>query len=1235
MEEERKALGSQLTERLESRLVRRPRIGFSPGFYERFGFTDPWLPQAYTESQHGGDEYTFLSGAPFREFMESLGRHRWEREQRYERQFSKALGASSYGVTSRQMQMSGSRGLFGSLSMVLPPPVITAAMVSSEAGHWDEESPRLADARPYSHAKKSESPWLSGPTKSPRVPRVKPAANKVESERLPDVSSAASAVEPDKKTKVRAKLTKTGVPAVAKVDTGKVEQATEALAIDVVRKNARTTLLARKSSVAEKRSQEAVVGGSEGQSSGKVVVAPQRTGGVASRVPIGATSSESQEPVFAPSSRSVPSHTQRAVQRAGQVSFESSPLVNTLRDISPALPARVQSALVAVLSDTSINSERSDEMVRSIIRKGGVPRAIRALLEERLSPSDSLPMEAAVSRAAPDSTKRLRPVLSKSPIVGELLNPAAAFIDQTVADDERETLAAPFRQRALRSPVDLNSPKSVLTDSQMETSPSLGATSSQPAPQSSWVAARSAYGTAPMGRAVRTLAPKIVSPVREEARVRSPKPRKNRLSAGGGTLLTPSVSAAFRDLGELAQDHQAYDDSRSAVRGETRGKPSRSPLTKVAQNRLEDTPLDESGAPVRRPGGLAQPERSSRLSLDSPTQTPIDNSPSATVPAVERVEQVGSTNAAGRNETIDKPSATVRAAERGEQIGSTNTAGRNEAVDKPSRVPLTKVAESRLEGSPLDDSRSSARRPGGLTQPDRSSRLSLGSPTRTPIDNSPSATVWAAERGDLPASSPVFRATSALRSHIPFAVSRALKNAPSDQRFVSVQVGKDDLEKSSLVQDREVSTERRSWDRSAPVSSKPIAATTRAAAPSGRAVRWPASTSQRSNESLQYSLVEPPASYASTITPKGESWYEAPNRRVSQQSKAGEVTRVQRSTGAESNRYLGATKFLGGVSGGSSVGFRGGELGGETTPVSGSREWRGQRVSPTSIVARGIQAQDHQASLIEDDLPLQAGGQYSRIGPGPAEERPLKLGQRPNRTNRAQLNTSAPSLLQTLGDVSRGDQSQSAPPWAERALGGPAVRGTGDLIQSLARASSSEDVVRIIMDRGDTLSSSAELPSTTLEVVRQIRSEAKSELPRQRKLERRSMAPKDAPSMSGISGPGAGRGYRPARRVSGWNGKKGQSVHGSSGVGDNRIMKLAKRLQGLVLLAENNRRDEARNQVRLAANEAPKASAPASGQGGGATPGQLDALIQEVVQAVGRELEMRRERTQEESDGWW
>jgi hypothetical protein len=82
-------------------------------------------------------------------------------------------------------------------------------------------------------------------------------------------------------------------------------------------------------------------------------------------------------------------------------------------------------------------------------------------------------------------------------------------------------------------------------------------------------------------------------------------------------------------------------------------------------------------------------------------------------------------------------------------------------------------------------------------------------------------------------------------------------------------------------------------------------------------------------------------------------------------------------------------------------------------------------------------------------------------------------------------------------------------------------------------------------------------------------------------------------------------------------------------------MKLAKRLKGLVLLAENSRRDEARKQVRLAANEAPKTSPSPSGKGGDASPGQLEALIQEVVQAVGRELEMRRERTQEESDGWW
>ena len=1191
MEQERTELGRNLTERLERRLARRPRIGFSPGFYERFGFSDPWLPQAYTDIRHDGDEYTYLSGAPFREFMERLGRRRWEREQRYQRRYEENSGVSSLGVASRQVRSPGRLGLFGSLSMVLPPPVVTAALAPAE----DSSVPILSDARPFSHAKVSDSPWFTGPDLDRRAsiskksaPKEKPAVERPRSEpqELTDDKSIAN-----KANVSRVKSNTALSPKRGKFSKSDQE---EPLAIDLVRENSRTTLLAHKA-VAMKTAPASTEVSRSAKVSRSLPKAANTLGSTENNQSITpeSVSSGEKRSSFAPVKRTAPSHTQIAARRAEHVSFENSPIVNTLRDISPALPTRVRSALAAVLTDPTMNDERSDELVRTIIRKGGVPRAIRAMLEERLPPSDSQPMEAAVSRAAPNSTKRLQPVLSRSPVVGELLNPAASFLpDPFNIDNQAAAISdedgTPRVQRRSRSSV---RPKRTRTSS-VTMSPLTSESESESAsvavqslikspgsapiepthetgshtlrtsvPQSSWVAARSAYGTAPMGRSVRTLAPKIVSPVREEASVRVPQSRANRVMASEGTLLTPSVGV--------------FDETESVIQG-------------FSQSEIRPETPSVRGSKLGVGRGLSR--------------------------------KLGSSESDELQQSIDLPDAT-----------------------QSLRVSPQAKIEKRVVDTPTSDGSLAASKRIVETRPlERSSRLSMETPNQKIIDNnSPSSTVWAAERGDLPASSPVYSATSALRSHIPFAVSRAMKNAPMSQRYISVSVGKDELAKSSLVRVDGNLRERRSWDRSPIAARSKVEGVVRTESPSGRPVRWPAGSVSSQGAGLKYSHVEQSPTYASTTTPQGESWYEAPVRRDRGDTERGEITRVQRSNASQSQRYVGSTRFLGEVSGGGLLSSRRQEQPREIAPISGSRRWRGQRVSPTSIVARSYtdNQRDQPLSPMNFEYPaLSDTPEFASEGMEQTYDRAPVLGERSSLRSRASqpnLRPQAPSLMRTLGDVARGDQSHSVPPWAERAVGGPPIRGAGDLIQSLARASSSEDVIRIIMDRGEKVSNAAELPSSTLEVVRQIQSEAKSELPRQRNLERRSSTQSQQPAMSGLVTPGGGRNYRPARRVSGWSGKPRQSVHGASGVGDDRIMKLAKRLKGLVLLAENNRRDEARKQVRLAANEAPKGAASAPGQGGDATAGQLEALVQEVVQAVGRELEMRRERTQEESDGWW
>lgn len=95
------------------------------------------------------------------------------------------------------------------------------------------------------------------------------------------------------------------------------------------------------------------------------------------------------------------------------------------------------------------------------------------------------------------------------------------------------------------------------------------------------------------------------------------------------------------------------------------------------------------------------------------------------------------------------------------------------------------------------------------------------------------------------------------------------------------------------------------------------------------------------------------------------------------------------------------------------------------------------------------------------------------------------------------------------------------------------------------------------------------------------------------------------------------------------------------GVGQNKITKLAAKLQQLILLAENQQRDAARRQVRMAEDNS---HARAEGQGAPSSPGStgnrqvdLEALAHEVTEAVLQEIEQRRARRQEDSNEhiWW
>ena len=149
MNTQRPTLGEALLSRLEARLTRRPRIGFSPAFYARFGWEDPWLADSF-----GGDplqqeeSFQHLSGRPFYAHLAALGRKRWWRDRRQRARIERLSGLR----TAQRVRYPGEdntglafpSGILGrslasvALAMHLPTPV-GANESEAPANEYDEE----------------------------------------------------------------------------------------------------------------------------------------------------------------------------------------------------------------------------------------------------------------------------------------------------------------------------------------------------------------------------------------------------------------------------------------------------------------------------------------------------------------------------------------------------------------------------------------------------------------------------------------------------------------------------------------------------------------------------------------------------------------------------------------------------------------------------------------------------------------------------------------------------------------------------------------------------------------------------------------------------------------------------------------------------------------------------------------------------------------------------------------
>ncbi|NCG21498.1 MAG: hypothetical protein GWP91_21000 [Rhodobacterales bacterium] len=219
-----------------------------------------------------------------------------------------------------------------------------------------------------------------------------------------------------------------------------------------------------------------------------------------------------------------------------------------------------------------------------------------------------------------------------------------------------------------------------------------------------------------------------------------------------------------------------------------------------------------------------------------------------------------------------------------------------------------------------------------------------------------------------------------------------------------------------------------------------------------------------------------------------------------------------------------------------------------------------------------------------------------------------------------------------------GDELEADSPRRSRRVRKPlgaSVRTSGNLLTALARAGDAEQVVQVILQRsGDLNGLSQSLGGAGVQIARTIAASAAEPQLVPATPRRSGMGPR----RRGLRGGGA-------RHTSATNHRTPsmstvQSA-GSQGVGSSNVMKLANKLMKLIHLAEHNRRDEARGQVRMAED-----SSAARAEGGGGRPGHetvgegnmsMQSLKEQVLQEVQHQIELMKQRQGDPDvgNGWW
>jgi hypothetical protein len=981
----------------------------------------------------------------------------------------------------------------------------------------------------------------------------------------------------------------------------------------------------------------------------------------------------------APSSPAKGTPTAPRAARSDRAAAERSPLAE-----APALRSAVEHVLDrSVIGAASPGSTLPQPTARAprlaAPRQSVAPAAIFARAEapvDAVAPASAAPVTGRAPAAPLSAVAEVRPGRATIAPTGGLLRSAAAPAAdlatvsagrsalRPTAEERAATTASPSVESAAQRPAERALRRLTVAEAAAERSV-------VPAPAA---AARAAapVGERPLDRAAAALvdaAPKAPARGRDTVSdavfARSPAETVAEPAAAAPAVQArPSVASVGAPAAARPARAAASSPARSAeleAAPSARSQADRTPADRTLSNRA----LSEGAAASPEAEGPAAPERriiravvhaAARVGLVLSAQTDLST-------AVSRLEAANARVERGERSVVPRPTARPDRAARAQR----QSAGPSAIFATPmSPVELQQAEAAPVSaGSParVPAAATGARRSGAQASPRTSVQRSPGVSRRAALQQRASAAVHASDRsGRSPAvGRSVERSLSELSPTARAAVVSLLRrrSRPSALGYSRLVAGPSAPERFSVAGERAVADEaggvevqvRRQVERSRPLDfaevrtaqelsgpelSRSVRVTSTVRTPFGEVV-VPGST-----EGLR--ATQPGVRTGRHLTRSAEGRYMAPRM-------AAELGLVVRGEAPSAGGDAAAAPSSGTDSVAASSGGRALAAGAARSPSVASRaEGRaGQRLSEggaplapgrsaEGVVARGTDASAPMAPMASTaGSSAAAPGQKSRPAATAGAHLPVAFAARPE-------------LGQVLGAVDQGHVERALPVWARRASGEPMARGTGgDFVQSLASARSEEDVVRVIVEQGGALSQvGSSLPKPVIQVIEHIRSEARAE------LEQRVDAARRPASSEGASLPEPTRTRREARRgqtrdnvqvVKALTGLRSSSgARSNEGVGGDRVMKLARKLQQLIHLADGvGDRDAARRQVRMAEDSA---QARSEGQGGavagndaGATKQvDIEALGREVLEMVSRELEMRRERRQEDPDGrnvWW